>query len=329
MNIHLFADHASVLISEMKNVNYVENTTSLIQNGMADENKLVGNLVAKEITDFLMNNFTGMDLDDTGYILDDAVVSVLVKLPKANLSERDAYALISPFHDDHGVHWREFTASAAHAIKSMLKERFLRRRVTLFAASGEMSESSASSKKAAEEALSAIRSLAEKLIEVVKLKKFGDTLSIVLPVDAAAKVRPSSGHKATESENGRSILLLQQACLVPIVQPSFFKTVKPAMAYHALTSKRESLPKFAALIRVVAVEIDASQERSIEAQIASANGLLPASVITLPLRLPSVALADADVAEEFSRNLIDRIYGEGMDATDHAALAFKIISDSM
>ena len=262
-------------------------------------------------------------------------MSVVKRVPKTHLSDADAHAIISPFHEDEQglINWREFLSSSAHSVRSCLKETFLRRRINLFALSDDSNEGRDVKKadkegaKLKETAMLAMKALAEKLVDVCKVKKVAETYFVALPDDVAAKVRPSSGHKTVENATGRSIRLLKQEVNIPMVATTFFQGVKPNMAHHVLSSKRAQLQKYKAIVRINAVEVDASQEKALEAKISLASDANEVATISLSLRLPSIALADKDVAEEFSRNLTDRIYCEFTDAANYSTFKFKVVAD--
>lgn len=323
LDVKRFADHVAGVLSKIKEAEFVDTTAAVLDKGMIDEKKIMCGLKKEEMDEYFMQEFSIRD-NGSGLIPFDIFLEIVRRLPKVRLGEKEAIAVASSFNQvaDGMIDWKEFIPWAHNTIQALLKDRVLHRRVTLFAASDESgANSNEANKQAFEEALSDLRDLAENFIEFIKLRSQGDNVYIVLPDDAMMKSHGVSSNK---------IELNRMGIMLPLISQAFIKKEsKSSHAHHVIKTKMVTATKIPILLRVLACDNESSIEKDVVVCVSSIHDPQTKEV-TVPVKLPSIAMLDPDVAGEFSKNLVDRLYFEyysDKEKMDFSKLSLRMISD--
>ncbi|KAJ1393942.1 hypothetical protein B484DRAFT_275349 [Ochromonadaceae sp. CCMP2298] len=120
---------------------------------------------------------------------------VLKNTPKLALHERECTALVTSFCKGEAFHWREQLQDVTALVVTLCRERVVQRRLSLHMSSRSSDMEGLTDKEmgAVEDARSNLRTLADRLLNYVRIQMSGEIMQIHLPIDNVTRRTVQTG----------------------------------------------------------------------------------------------------------------------------------------
>jgi len=226
----LFSANASHVIEKLFDTHHQLNRANVldIAASTADEALIMNGLTEEDCKFYLETAFN--DLANGGPLVPNLdFISVLKDIPLLKLSDKDAVTVFaaSQHNEAHdAIYWLPCLSWIYETLHMLLKERFLQRRMALLAATvmedmdkknvnaAEGEKAADSAEDAENEAVSSLKSLAEKLVDFIKVRMDNGVVRVFLPTDkdeygaeSSATANENQADEESDALEGLSVLI--------------------------------------------------------------------------------------------------------------------------
>ncbi|KAJ1414634.1 hypothetical protein B484DRAFT_401699, partial [Ochromonadaceae sp. CCMP2298] len=182
LEVERFAEHAANIVSKLGEREMQETRAEVVTAGNFEEKKVLNGMREEELLKHLEYVFS-LGVDE---ISPDKLREVLKSTPKLALSDRECTALLAPFN--HGTDlftWKDHLQSLVSMIVTLCRERVINRRMSLHVTSTTTKAGGATTahERQQAEARAQLKTLADKLVNHLRIQMKGDMMVIHLPVD--------------------------------------------------------------------------------------------------------------------------------------------------
>lgn len=253
-----FSQNAAAIIDKLFDTHHQLNRANVLDISLStvDDAQIMNGLSLEDCNFYLETAFNEIT-DSQGLVDHLDFLNIVRNIPLLKLTEKDAvtvYAAAEHHPKLDKVAWRDSLGWMYDTLHILLKERFIQRRMVLLTASVPQSEDPNEKDDghyvlsvAEQEALSTLTSLAEKLVDFVKVRMENNIVKVLLPTDKESYgtevVEEKSPEEVCESLEGHSCLLVD----IPMFKIPVLSKGRRRGADGNLLPRAELIPGLASL----------------------------------------------------------------------------------
>lgn len=212
VDFRMFAEFTAGVLSKMRQPDAFDDRAKILGSEAIDDATLLQGLTEEDLHGYLEDSFSQVE-DENGCVSNEHCLTVLSMVPRVGLSRNDAVAISSSFEksksrkvSESSFVWRDFLPWSFSTILSFCRERAIAEMMTRVA-------DEEKKERDFKKLISELKEVGSNLMEYVKIKQQGDSVSIVFPGD-------NTGRKSSMIKNLPALKSNRSSMLRPSTKPS-------------------------------------------------------------------------------------------------------------
>jgi len=323
-----FAKYASEMMSSMLSETEIKKRNKIKSEGNITDDNAMRGLSEADLVKFLGDQAELYHKATHGHghakasegIFPKALQQILQQIPKLSLSAREASTIVGqmPIYQKQ-IHWNDFVPHAYHTIASVCKERMISRRIELAKSDSTSKPSSPNGRETEIDMAqySAMKRLAMRLLQIVRLKSSNDRTGMVVSVYFSAEAqKPVEEEETVVGDAVLNTTIGMSGAHSELLRTCTFLTIKEKNLRTQVYRESKKIP-----VMVLVIENDMFTFPNRAPLVMTAMSVDGSFHITtdVPVRLPTVGLVDPEVATAMAQNVVANSFieksGRGSDSS--------------
>ena len=207
LELDRFAEHCSEIISKLNVAEMLDTRSEVLSQGTFDDKVVLNGMREKDVEKHLEYAFS-QACDEQGLVDATVLQDVLKGIPRLSLADREIHTIVATFRLTDKVFWKDILHATVSNVISLCRERVIHRRVSIAATTSRRLSTMPTDRARLIQgyAQQQLSTLAERLLNYVKLETEREELVIRLPLDhlkggRTSQMAPDDGIFFQSSEN--------------------------------------------------------------------------------------------------------------------------------